>query len=447
MAGNQINDGRFEFEEEPTNVSSPIHSSSQEIAKGIFGHQFFTPEQVESARNQFKQKVVVPATQFTAGRLGFLGDIASLIHDYGVAPAIQAAVGGEKPSYEQLMFSKAFPTSEMLQKGAEELSGEKLRPETVGEKILAITAGFKGSLGAGGKMTSGKIFGKEISPGVKSFVSSFVPASVMVGAEEAGMPPGIAAGATVASSLLTHKLTNKSFKEINQELYKKVEDAASNVMLPSGPLERSLGQLSSKLSEGLTTAPKSRIRTMIDEISGKIAGGAYKLSDLIKWRRDINEVSKEFTGPQLKGSKNEWKSLRTAIDQTINDYSKSNPEWGQAYRQANSLYRGLNEAKFIENWIKKHPVISTAGAAGEYLTHAITHMLGGGISSAMTAKLGEFTVAMARNSGLRKEVANFFKMAAKEDVKGTVSSLNKVNKKLKDTGFAVDSNDRFEIEN
>ena len=435
---------RFEFEEEPKQSFSP---RSAEIAKNasLFGKQLFTPEQVESVRKPLIQKVGVPAAEFVSSKLGFLGDLTSVVHSLTAGPLTQMITGQETP-YEENYISKLLPTSEMLHKGFEELSGEKLRPETPFEELLATGAGFGGSLGAGGWLKKGRVLGKDIPALQRNLIASIVPASVLVGAKHADLPPWAQAATTVTSSLLTHKLTNKSFKEIAGDLYKKSDQIAQGIMMPSGPLANRLQDFSTKLSEGLTTGPKGRMRNVVNEIEGKIGGGAYRLKDLIKWRQDVNEVSKEFTKAQLKGSENEWRGLRNLIDQTIGDYEKTNPEFSQVYRQANSLYRGLNETKSVENWIKSHKALSGLGIGAELFLGAFTHTLGGVIPAATATKMTEMIAALVRNKGLRKAYADTFKNAAKQDVRATASSLNRMNKQLEKEGIEEEDKERFVFE-
>lgn len=418
---------RFVFEEE-------IPPQNNEGGISFLGKQIVTPEQIGQFKHQAKQKVAVPLSHLFSGAGGLPGDIAALLTNLVGAPIEKAVTDKEPVSYEQHPLSFLLPTSEMIQSGIEKLTGEKLRPETPGEEILATAAQFGG---ATGKLKAGRLLGKQLSSLPRTILAAAVPAATLTGAKHAELPPGVQAVSTVASSLITHKLTNKSFKEVAGDLYNQANQMAEKVMLPAEPISERLTKLQSKLSEGLSTPPKSRIQSTIKEIEGKISGGSYRLPDLLKWRQDINEISKEFTKEQLKGSQNEWRSLRRVIDETIGDYEKTNPEFGKVYREANSLYRGIQESKSIENFVKSHPILAGAGLAGELTLHALHHALGSFAYPAVgysLAKLGEFSVALARNPGLRKATANVFKNAAKEDLKGTASALNKMNVQLKKSG-------------
>jgi hypothetical protein len=213
---------------------------------------------------------------------------------------------------------------------------------------------------------------------------------------------------------------------------------AEKVMLPTDNLTTRLDKLQSKMSEGLSTGPKDRINKMIDELKAKASGGAIPLPNLMQARRDAIEVSKEFTREVRKGSERYWSGLRQAIDDTVGDYEKINPEFSQVYRQANSLHRGLNEARIIEKFIISHPILSSTAAGGEFFLHTLGHALVGPsitAGGAVVGKLTEFAIAMKRNPGLRKAWQDVMKDASKNEVRATLNSLRKFHKEAKEEGL------------
>ena len=135
-------------------------------------------------------------------------------------------------------------------------------------------------------------------------LAAFVPASVAVGISKTGLPDWVKTSAVIGAGLLTHRITGKSMKEISRGLYSQAEELSKDVVLPTENLISRIDKLQGKMSEGLKTGPKSRINDAINEIRGKAQGGAVPVKDLMQFRRDVNEISKEFTKDQLKGSEN-----------------------------------------------------------------------------------------------------------------------------------------------
>lgn len=408
-------------------------TKSQEVAKGFkfFGYQP-KAETIEPIRHQLMQKLVEPVTEFTTSALGAPGDVLSLLNEIIARPLSEKLTGKPSQSFEESLLGQFIPTSERLHKGIEEFAGEKIRPETTSEELLGTTAGFLGSMlgfGTKGLGKAGQIpfTAKKIPATVKTVLSAFAPATAFVSAKKADLPPWMQVGATIGTSLLTHRLTNKSIPQISKDLYVKSDKLAKNVLMPAEKLNRRLDNLQQIMSKGLTTAPKSRINTLINEINGKASGGAIPLSDLIQFRKDIIEVGKEFTKEQMKGSEVFWKPFRATIDNTINDYK--NPEFQKTFREANSLYRGIQESKKMESFLKKHWQGTALGLGGEYLLKQVGHSLGiptigvlGGI------KTYNFINSLRKNPGFRKAYKDLLKNATNENIKGTSRALKNFNK-------------------
>jgi len=464
---------RYEFVEDETEAIEPAQQKvipSEKSKKIAESAKFFgwkpKAETIEKIRKPLIQKLVTPATEFVTSPLGFIGDVASLVHK-GVGMGTEAAFGEEPIEYEDSPLSKLFATSEMLHKGFETLAGEKLRPETLGEEVLTTGMGFLGNLigvGGGKGLGKGKVpFTKKLVPGlegmsryvkkdmpavVRNTLAAFVPASALVGAKKADLPPWAQASAAIGASLLTHRVTGQSLKEINNAQYAKVDKMAENVMLPSEWLEGELKSLEGQLSGELTTGPIGKIRSLIDEVKGKASGGAFKLSDLIKWRKNVIDASKEFSKPVLAGSQKYWKGLRQSFDNTISKYGKYNPEFNALYRESNSLYRGLKESRAIENFIKKNKVLSgIAGGAGGIVLKLLKSAVGmGPLGATATAKAFLFGRAMVRNPGLRKAWKDVLINASKEEVRGTARALKNFNQKAeKENLEKKESKSRFEF--
>jgi hypothetical protein len=390
-----------------------ISSKSEEIAKGFkfFGYQP-NPETIEDIR----QPVGVALKGFAEGLVGTPGNI------YEVGKSVFGLPQAKNP----------LPTSQDVGSFFEKASGEKFQPQNLPEEILGETAGALGSiLGLGGPL-KGPTLAKSLQ---RTGLAAFIPATTSVLAGKAALPPWAQASAVIGSGLLTHRITGKSLNQIEKDLYTQSGNMSKGVVIPSNALNSRIEKLGSEMAQGLSTGPKTRIRSMMNEISAKASGGAIPLDDLIQFRKDVIEVSKEFTPEIRKGSARYWSGLRSAIDASIGDYEKLNPEFSQVYRQANSIHRGLNEARYVERFIKNHKTasgFSTAGAEG--FLKILGYSLGTipTITTAGATKMAEFTAAMVRNPGLRKAWKDILKDASKNEVKAVGNSLKVFEKYAKD---------------
>lgn len=416
----------IEIPEIKTNIKS------QKMAKEakFFG---YTPssETIEKIRKPLVQKLLYPTTEFVTSALGAPGDVLSLVNELIAKPITKKITKEEGLPFEETLLGKIIPTSERLHKGIEEFAKEPLKPETIGEELLGTTAGFLGSilgLGTKGIGKTGKIpFTSKTMPGaVKTVLNAFAPAAAFVGTKRAELPPWMQASAAIGTSLLTHKLTNKSIRQVMSDLYSKSNELAKDVIMPSEGLMHRLDNLQDIMQKGIKTAPKSRINTLINEIKTKASGGAIPLEDLIQIRKDIIEVGKEFTKEQMKGSEKFFKPFRAVIDNTINDYR--NPEFQQTFRQANSLFRGIKESQRMESWIKTHFKESALGLGGRFFAKMLSKTIGLKPEMALVGiKQYNFTRALMRNPGFRKAYKDLLKNAANENIKGTSRSLKNFN--------------------
>jgi hypothetical protein len=389
--------------------------ASEDVAKSF---KFFGFEPKAETIESIRQPVGAALKRFAGGILGTPGDIEQLA---------RSVTGTEK--------RQILPTSKEVESGFEKVSGQEYKPKGTAQEILAETSGALGSiLGLGGPLKGASLL-KSLT---RTGLGAFVPATTSVISGKAELPDWMQASAVIGSGILTHRITGKSMRQIEKELYKQADTMAEKVMLPTDNLTTRLDKLQSKMSEGLSTGPKDRINKMIDELKAKASGGAIPLPNLMQARRDAIEVSKEFTREVRKGSERYWSGLRQAIDDTVGDYEKINPEFSQVYRQANSLHRGLNEARIIEKFIISHPILSSTAAGGEFFLHTLGHALVGPsitAGGAVVGKLTEFAIAMKRNPGLRKAWQDVMKDASKNEVRATLNSLRKFHKEAKEEGL------------
>jgi len=374
---------------------------SKKIAKSLsfYGHQP-KPETIEKIR----RPVGIGLKGLAKGLGGTYGDMLDLAK----------SIVGEK--------GKTFiPTSEGIGKIFDKYAKEDFIPNTPVEKIIDKTAhGFGSLMSLGGPLQTA----------LRTGLAAFVPASVSVASEEAGLPDWANASLTIGSAILTHKATTPSLRKINQQLYQIAEKLAEGQVVSAKQLIKNLAPIKKVLAKGGSTGPKAAISKFIEEIEEKAASGNIGVDELMEFKKNIGERMGEFL--KIKGSKGIWKLLGKSVDDSIQEFEKVSPQFKYVYRQANSLYKGLNEARWFERWMKKHPVLSVQGTGvlGLLKMAGISGAGAKGIIAAPMLKAAEFSLSMMRNPGLRKAWFGVFKNAFKNEVRATASSLKKFNKEL-----------------
>ena len=426
---------RFELiKEQPTEKTNPISNESiepmvaptkkaKEFASNLklFGWEP-TPEQVEPLRHA----LALGTKEFAGSAAGATGDILSFLKN------LMGIKGG----------NQYLPTSENIKGLIEKGYGEPIQAETSGEEYTSAGLSGLGSLmGFGGPIKGATA----LKTAIRTVAGGMLPSIAGKAAERANLPDWAQAATAVGTAFLTHKMTGKSLRDIEKGLYNKANDLAGNAIIKSDNLVNRLEKLQSKMSEGITTGPKARIHSAIEEIKGKAGGGGVKVTDLMQYRRDVNEISKEFTRDQFKGSEMYWKGLRTSIDQSIGDFEKNNKAFSSVYRQANSLHRGINESRTIERFLKRHPLLAgEAGALGWILKATTESTIG--LKAIPVLKTAEVATALYRNPGLRKAYFNVLKSASKEEVRSTLKYLKQFNELADEEGLTIDEKkSRFEI--
>jgi hypothetical protein len=401
----------IDSEESPKNIDFIFEGiekkpdiKAEQIAKSL---KFYGLTPSSELIEKIRKPTGIALKEFTSGLLGTPGDILNFLNK----------LTKKEETYPIL------PTSEEIGRFFETAAKEEFKPETTSEEYIGNTAGFLGSiLGTGGPLAGGTA-AKSLG---RTALAAIVPSAVATATEKAELPSWMRVTSTIGSALLTHRVTGKSLKSINKELYEKATSLSKNKLVKTASLERNLDKLETTLKKGVSTPPKTAIKTVIGEIRSKIKNGEIPVEELMEAKRNINERVGEFFN--IKGSKNLFKNAGKIVDIGLQEFEKTNPEFKQAFRQANSMFKGLNETKAVERFLIKHPVLTgEAFLLKKFLGPIFT---GKSIGVAASVKGIEFLLALSRNPGLRKAYNDILKNAAKNEVRGTLNSLKKFNKKI-----------------
>jgi len=372
------------------------------IAKGL---RFYGWEPRPETIEKIRKPTGAALKEFAGGFIGTPGDIFNFL---------QRMAKIEKPL-------TVLPTSEQVGRVFEKLAGEEFRPETMAQQYLARGAGALGGiLSLGGPLKATTLAGTL----GRTAIGALVPSAVMTATEQVGLPPWMQAASGIGASILAHRISGKSLRNIEKDLYRKADTLAEGRTIPTKNLERNLTKLDKILEKGIKTGPKSALKEISNDIRDKIKNGNIKVDELMEIKRNINERMGEFE--KIKGSKGLWKILGKDVDSSIKEFETVSPEFGQVYRQANSLHKGINESRYIENFIKKHPILAAHAGIIGYALKSVTS--GVSLPKVALAKMGELAIALARNPGLRKTYFDILKNASKGEVRATLNSLKKFNK-------------------
>lgn len=349
--------------------------------------------------------------------LGVPGEIAELG---------QRLVGVKKPL-------KVLPTTKDLGQLFDRTAGEDFTPQNTSEEFINrgtefLTAAF--SLGGLSKApTAARALGKNL-------LNAFVPAGVSIGAEQANLPPWMQAAATIGSSILTHKFTNRSLRDINREWQRSARNALKDELVDVAPIE-------SKLSEMLKDIRRTKLKSspsrqfLEKQINPILEKTKRRLIPFEEWdgiNQTLGEVSREAR--ELKGGKRLLGQIQSIVQEEGKQLQRKNPDGYKAFRLANSLTKGLNESRFIENWLKRNPKLAAqSGVMAAFLKAAIGSPAVTALKGGIGLKATEMTAALARNKGLRKAYFEVMKNAAAENTKGTLASLKKFNAQAKKEGL------------
>lgn len=382
-------------------------TKEEQVAKSFkfFGYQP-SPETIKPIRHF----AGVTEKGLAKGLIGSAGEIL----DFG-----RRLMGIKEPT-------KVLPNTEDIGKMFDTLGGEEFNPENISEEIAQRGAEFLGSiLGLGGPLKGASI-GKSLG---RTILGAFAPAGVSLLGEKREWPAWAQAASTIGTSFLTHRLTGKSIREMKNALYQKAENLSKDAMVSSKGLKNNLLKQKTKISKGGTAASDTPTLPKINELLKKTKADSISIEELMATKRKINEArgtlfAKDLGKAGVKTARKNLNDLSKNIDTAISEFK--NPEFQQAYKQANQIHGGMAANSRISQFIFDHPALSGVGAAFlKFVTPGALKTIG---TVAGAGQMAKFFKNIAKNPGYRKAYFNVLKNAAKEEVKGTAGALKRFNK-------------------
>lgn len=335
---------------------------------------------------------------------------------------------------------KLFPKSEDVRGITKSFFGDKYEPKNQWEKkaddlvsdFVALALPFPGS----------KL--KLLKPGILAAGGNI--ASDIVG--RLGGKEREQTYAKLGTFLLGSMINPKSAENLKNELYREARNfLPADAKMHSKNLSSNIQHLRSNLKKGSESASsKSKTLKVIDEIDSKIKNNEIKVDELEEFKRNINEARsglyEEFSTDKVgrASAKRNLDSVSKIVDDALNEYGKSNPEWESFYRPANEVHGAIAQSKRARNFISKQmkkyghhallPLVGIGHFAGP--AHTIEGLaISGGLGAAAVTG-GEILAKIRKSPTIRKHYINLITSALKEDAVAAEENLKKLDKELED---------------
>lgn len=360
------------------------------------------------------------------GLVGGVGDLANL-----------ASVGLEKTGVISPESGKSFRertlTTEKARQGLQE-EFPSLKPENKVERFTEDVFETLGSLGTGGPgRTMGMRLLRKFGLALGSNLGQEVVDQVV---SEEGSKAGqyTKTGLLFLGSVINPKLARNEAARRYQEAEKLLPPGAS---VSTGRLNTQLDSIENGITKG---RPRSALSTAenfvidkIDKVRSLEKNGRLDVNQAVAQKRslhdDLSNLYPQFGQAGSKTVKNQAKRVTKSLNDAIDEYGASNPEYLKNLRAGDEIYGTLARADGINNWIKQtfpHSPWSRAGLLfGERTLGQVPRMIYKAWESPEIRRL--YVAAIGK--------------AAAEDSKEFAKIMNELDKKL----IEEESKDKWEF--
>lgn len=331
---------------------------------------------------------------------------------------------------------KLFPKSEDIRKNVTKyLFGEKLEPknkwESKADEVISDFAALAIPL-----------------PGtqLKLLKPALLAAGGNIASEVVGNIGGSEKQKTYAKlgTILAGSMINpKSAEKLKDSLYAQAREAkpadasvtAKNLLKKTNDFEKQL------LKGDPSASSKKKSLSLIKEIKDKVKNNEINVDELEEFKRNINEARsglyEEFKVDKVgrKSAKRNLDHVSKLVDDTLNEYGKTNPEWEAFYRPANEVHGAIAQSKRVRHWLAGN--IKKIGFAPLLAEMGLYH-LGGFPATAAATGAGaagfvgaEIASRFMKSPTLRKHYMNVVNSALKEDAIAVHENLKRLDEALK----------------
>lgn len=405
-------------------------------------YQFIDEQQPESLLGTAGRGVARGVARATEAIAGAPGDIVS----GGVSLlnlGSKALTGQEIPGAQQLQ--NIIPGSEFVRRNVTEpLTGEYLKPQSDTEQFIdTIIGDIAGLIAPGGLATKasraaltglGKVGIKQAAKTVGKQALRAAGANIAGKAAEELTGSPLAGGLVKVGTLIGSSTAGgrNALKEIRKESYLKADQA----IRPGDIIQA--GDLKSRLKNGQDLlkrsdiADKEFISGRLKAVESNIKQNKLSAKDAVQLRKDMNDwIYRQDISPQAKRYIGRTRDL---LNEKLDQYGKTNPNFAEAFNMADDITRGLEAGGSVQKFLNKNVSIPHAlknWKPVSYGTGGLFYVLGKplglaslgiGIPTAMTARYVGATYNLLKNS---EEARKYYKQILAASLKNDANAVAK----------------------
>lgn len=251
--------------------------------------------------------------------------------------------------------------------------------------------------------------------------------------------------AKIGTILAGSMINPKSAEKLKDSLYKQAREAKpADADVVANTLVKRANEFEKQLLKGDPSAvSKKKSLSLIKEIKDKVKNNKINVDELEEFKRNINEARSglydEFKADKLgrKTAKRNLDHVSKLVDNTLNEYGKTNPEWESFYRPANEVHGAIAQSHRARNLIGKvakkyglHAILPALGIGRYAGAAAIPAAVKTAAAGAAIVGGGEIIARFAKSPTLQKHYMNLVNSALKEDVVAVHENLKKLKKEL-----------------
>lgn len=252
---------------------------------------------------------------------------------------------------------KGAPSEEELKNLSQNITGGFTKPQDAGEEFAdEIVSDFTSSImGGPGKTVAAK--------GLKTLGQIVLANAAKYGAKEAGSGVLGQNVAKFGTLLTTSMFDPKGAKKYVDSLYKQRDSAIpKGTIIPTSSIINSIESVEQQLTKGIGTPAKSALKTPLADLKQKVAGGHAEVEELLEIKKNLNEhragliAQNRLSGGKdsaIKKELNLFNELSNGVEKSLEEYGRHNPEFYKLHKMANEAHSGIQESKFISNFVQK----------------------------------------------------------------------------------------------
>lgn len=253
------------------------------------------------------------------------------------------------------------------------------------------------------------------------------------GTKEIGAGPGWQSGAKIGTMFLASIPGNgPKLRQYMNNLYDQAESSIpANAQISAKTLEPRLDKLRALTSKGIETPAKKEITKIVEQLESKIRNGNISLSEAWQTKKDLNELL--FSGTPVTGLEKNLNPLVKDFNALLQQAGKESPDFVKYLREADDIYRGLNQSSFIKQKLNKY-------VTGDKSLYAITSGLLGGYPGAAIKGVGlahgaksvvNFLEPFARSNAIKKRYYDIASSVFANKIPTAVKNIKLLDKEIR----------------